>query len=197
MNTRLLLDGSASVQDSYRYDAFGQVIDQHGAVPNPFLYDGQQYDAGTGLYYRAACYMDPTTGRFLQHGPRIRLPGRPDHLPSLPLRRRQPRELQRSLWAGVPGRYPLVHQHHIHPADRLQLGEEERCHHRERPHTFAKFKLLSALEKARQAHSLTVAHAVATLYGKGTVEQTIQTFDKSSSASSSRTSAASAAPAAW
>ena len=179
MNTRLLLDGSASVQDSYRYDAFGQVIDQHGAVPNPFLYDGQQYDAGTGLYYLRARYMDPTTGRFLSMDPASGSPV-------------DPITFHRYLYAGdnpvsfsnPSGREFLADTlSSISIISTLQTGfswvKKNGATIGNVLTTFAKFKsLLSALEKVRQAHSLTVAHAVATLYGKGTVEQTIQTFDK-------------------
>ncbi len=88
-NTAALLDGGAgaAVQDAYRYDAWGDVLTQSGSVANTFLYDGQQYDGATGLYYLRARYMDPATGRFLSMDP---LAGSP----------RDPVSLHRYLYAG-------------------------------------------------------------------------------------------------
>jgi len=70
-NTEALIDAGsgATVQDTYRYDAYGNLLAQTGNVANSFLYDGQQFDANTGLYDLRARYMDPTTGRFLQQDP--------------------------------------------------------------------------------------------------------------------------------
>ncbi len=68
-NTRLLAGSAGTVQNSYRYDAFGNLLASTGTVPNPFLYGGQQFDAGVGLYYLRARYMDPTQGRFLSEDP--------------------------------------------------------------------------------------------------------------------------------
>ncbi len=69
-NTAALIDAAtAVVQDTYRYDAWGDLLSQSGSVANSFLYDGQQHDSATGLYYLRARYMDPATGRFLSVDP--------------------------------------------------------------------------------------------------------------------------------
>ncbi|MDQ2827636.1 MAG: malectin domain-containing carbohydrate-binding protein [Chloroflexota bacterium] len=81
-NTAALIDAAAAatVQDSYRYDAWGDVLAQSGSVANSFLYDGQQYDSATGLYYLRARYMDPATGRFLSMDPQAGSPQDPTTL---------------------------------------------------------------------------------------------------------------------
>ena len=35
-----------------------------GETDNPYLYTGEYYDEGTGLYYLRARYMNPETGTF-------------------------------------------------------------------------------------------------------------------------------------
>ncbi len=52
--------------DSYRYDAFGNLLEREETVPNRILYTGQQYDQETGQYYLRARYYNPVVGRFLQ-----------------------------------------------------------------------------------------------------------------------------------
>ncbi len=63
-SVRLLTDASGDVSDTYTYDAFGSLIFQTGTSGNSFLFQGEQYDAATGLYYLRARYMNPTTGTF-------------------------------------------------------------------------------------------------------------------------------------
>ncbi len=54
------------VENSYRYDAFGNLLERKETVPNRILYTGQQYDQETGQYYLRARYYNPVVGRFLQ-----------------------------------------------------------------------------------------------------------------------------------
>ncbi len=63
-STRALTDANGNVTDRYSYDAYGTVTSYQGATVNSYLYDGQQYDASTGLYSLRARYYDPTLGRF-------------------------------------------------------------------------------------------------------------------------------------
>lgn len=64
-STRALTDENGIITDTYTYDAFGNVTAQTGDTYNPYLYNQEQYDANTGLYYLRARYMNPSTGRFI------------------------------------------------------------------------------------------------------------------------------------
>ena len=64
-STRALTDSTAAITDTYSYSAFGEMFGSTGDTVNPYLYAGQQYDAGTGLYSLRARYYDPSAGRFL------------------------------------------------------------------------------------------------------------------------------------
>jgi RHS repeat-associated protein len=61
---RALADPSATLTDSYTYDAFGVLIANSGSTTNNYLYRGEQYDADLGLYYQRARYLNAETGRF-------------------------------------------------------------------------------------------------------------------------------------
>ncbi len=63
-SVRLLTDASGDVSDTYTFDAFGSLIFQTGTSGNSFLFQGEQYDSATGLYYLRARYMNPATGTF-------------------------------------------------------------------------------------------------------------------------------------
>ncbi len=63
-NIRAIIAGGA-VTDTYRYDAYGSLIEKTGDSDNDLLYNGEQYSAATSLYYLRARYMDPSTGRFI------------------------------------------------------------------------------------------------------------------------------------
>ena len=64
-SVRQLTDVSASVTDTYDYDAFGNLIHRSGTTSNDYLYTGEQFDANLGFYYLRARYMDPWVGRFM------------------------------------------------------------------------------------------------------------------------------------
>ena len=64
-STRALTDGGGNVTDTYRYDAYGDLLGRTGTTTNSYLYTGQQFDASTGLYDLRARYYNPATGLFL------------------------------------------------------------------------------------------------------------------------------------
>jgi RHS repeat-associated protein len=72
-----LTDSSGLVVQSYRYDAFGAIVQRCGSVENPFTYTGRELDEGTGLYYYRARYYDAELGRFISRDP---LEGREKYL---------------------------------------------------------------------------------------------------------------------
>ena len=64
-----LTDSTGAVVQSYRYDAFGNMIGDTPAVVQPHAYTAREYDPETGLYFYRARYYDPKAGRFLQRDP--------------------------------------------------------------------------------------------------------------------------------
>jgi RHS repeat-associated protein len=52
------------VKETVSKDAFGEMISQSGTTPNEWRYEGEQYDAGSGLYDLRARWMAPGVGRF-------------------------------------------------------------------------------------------------------------------------------------
>ena len=65
-STLFILDSERNIRKSYRYDAFGRVLEERGDIENRLTYTGQMYDGGTGQYYLRARFYNPVTGRFLQ-----------------------------------------------------------------------------------------------------------------------------------
>lgn len=51
--------------NTYRYDEWGNIIEQQEQISNSIKYVGEQYDNETGLYYLKSLYYDPVMGRFL------------------------------------------------------------------------------------------------------------------------------------
>jgi RHS repeat-associated protein len=68
-SVRQLTNASATVTDTYNYDAFGNLLNSTGTTPNSYLYRGEQYDSDLGLYYLRARYYNPFTGRFMSRDP--------------------------------------------------------------------------------------------------------------------------------
>lgn len=69
-SVRHLADPNGTIQESYYYDAYGNILSR--STPNPtskLFYRGQWWDAETGLYYYWARYYDPMTGRFNRMDP--------------------------------------------------------------------------------------------------------------------------------
>ncbi len=65
-STAYMTGPGGGVENSYRYDAFGNLLERKETVPNRILYTGQRYDQETGQYYLRARYYNPVVGRFLQ-----------------------------------------------------------------------------------------------------------------------------------
>ena len=63
-DVRMLLDDSASAISSYRYSAYGEMLDFTGVVTDGYYYTGEYMDSETGLYYLRARYMDPAAATF-------------------------------------------------------------------------------------------------------------------------------------
>ena len=62
-------DQAGATQATYRYDAFGKVLEQTGSVQNTYGYTGRRLDSESGLMYYRARYYDPEIGRFTQQDP--------------------------------------------------------------------------------------------------------------------------------
>lgn len=66
-----LVDTSATVQDTYSYDPYGNVTPGGGnSVANPWQYTGGYYDSATKLVKLGQRYYDPSLGRFTQLDPK-------------------------------------------------------------------------------------------------------------------------------
>jgi len=64
-NTVALTDETGLVTDTYRYEAYGDILDRTGTTPNTYTYTGEQYDADLGMTYLRARYYTGHLGRFL------------------------------------------------------------------------------------------------------------------------------------
>ena len=65
-STLFLLDEAHEIRKSYCYDAFGDILQETGDIPNHLTYTGQIYDGIAGQYYLRARFYNPVVGRFLQ-----------------------------------------------------------------------------------------------------------------------------------
>ncbi|MCI1278363.1 MAG: hypothetical protein LKG23_05190 [Nitrospira sp.] len=61
-----LTDSAGATAKSYRYDAYGNILDSPGTVDQPYTYTGRELDSETGLYYYRSRYYDSLTARFLR-----------------------------------------------------------------------------------------------------------------------------------
>ena len=46
-STLFILDRERNIRKSYRYDAFGRVLEERGNIENRLTFTGQMYDGGT------------------------------------------------------------------------------------------------------------------------------------------------------
>ena len=68
-STRLLTDSTGTVQATYQFDPYGNLIAVTGTIVNPFRFSGEYQDVEAGLYYLRARYYDPITGLFVSRDP--------------------------------------------------------------------------------------------------------------------------------
>jgi RHS repeat-associated protein len=69
-STRVVTGSSGTVQASYAYDAYGNLLSTTGSLTNqPYRFAGQYQDSESGFYYLRARYYDPTTAQFLSRDP--------------------------------------------------------------------------------------------------------------------------------
>lgn len=74
---REMLDGKSKVVWSARFDPWGNPLDGKGDLQDcPFRFQGQYFDAESGLHYNRFRYYDPQSGRFISRDP-ILLDGGP------------------------------------------------------------------------------------------------------------------------
>lgn len=63
-STTELTDASGVVVSRSRYDAFGNSVQNTGAISNKYQFAGEQFDQNLGDYYLRQRYYDATAGRF-------------------------------------------------------------------------------------------------------------------------------------
>ncbi len=66
LSTAFMTAQNGEIQNQYRYDAFGNLLESEEKLFNRIRYTGQQYDQVTEQYYLRARYYTPALGRFLQ-----------------------------------------------------------------------------------------------------------------------------------
>jgi len=84
VHTRPLLASSGNITDRYRYDAWGNPIEQVGTTFNPFRWNaayGYEWTPAIGLYHVGARAYDPRTARWLQRDPIDAVGGDPNLYP--------------------------------------------------------------------------------------------------------------------
>ncbi len=64
-NVTALADSTGTITDTYRFDAYGNLLNSQGSTVNNYQYRSQQTDAASGLQYLRARYYSPKVGRFL------------------------------------------------------------------------------------------------------------------------------------
>ncbi|MCG7406167.1 RHS repeat-associated core domain-containing protein [Paenibacillus sp. ACRRX] len=60
-----LVDEQGQKLNEYRYDIWGQPLEEKETVPNILKYSGEYWDKTTGLQYLRARWYDPSMGRFI------------------------------------------------------------------------------------------------------------------------------------
>ncbi|MCB9298295.1 MAG: CIA30 family protein [Lewinellaceae bacterium] len=68
-STMELTGAGGAIQNRYRFDVYGNVMEQNVGVGNPYLYTGRRLDVESGFYYYRARYYDPIIGRFSRYDP--------------------------------------------------------------------------------------------------------------------------------
>ena len=70
-SVRALTDAAGTVQQTYDYDPWGNVIATWGGIANPFTFDGQYTDQESTFIYLRARYYDSGTGQFTSTDPAV------------------------------------------------------------------------------------------------------------------------------
>ena len=71
-NTLFLTNATGTVDASYAYSPYGELLSSTGNIDNPFSWQGQfgvMQEGDSGLYYLRARYYDSARGRFLSRDP--------------------------------------------------------------------------------------------------------------------------------
>ena len=64
-----LTDSTGGIAQTYKYDAFGNIMNGTPTITQPYTYTAREYDPEIGLYYYRARYYDPKAGRFITKDP--------------------------------------------------------------------------------------------------------------------------------
>jgi len=68
-STICMADTGGATQKTYKYDAWGNILEQDGNSGNPRTFTGHFLDEETGLLYFGARYYDSSLGRFISQDP--------------------------------------------------------------------------------------------------------------------------------
>jgi len=68
-SVRFLTSAASTVTDTYRYDAFGNLIASTGSTPNNYRFSGEPFDLALGMYQMRARWYRQATGRFASRDP--------------------------------------------------------------------------------------------------------------------------------
>jgi RHS repeat-associated protein len=70
-STRVITDSTGTVQATYTYNPYGNLVGITGTITIPFRFTGQYQDTESGFYYLRARSYDPVTGQFTTRDPML------------------------------------------------------------------------------------------------------------------------------
>jgi RHS repeat-associated protein len=76
-STRVITGSTGSIEGTFTYDGYGNLIGHTGTVTTPLGYDAQYTTPDTNLIYMRARTYDPTTAQFLSRDPLAAITGEP------------------------------------------------------------------------------------------------------------------------
>jgi RHS repeat-associated protein len=71
-STKALTDANQNIQNTTKYDAWGNILQSSGTITNPYLYVGElgyYGDGDAGMYLLTQRWYNPTIGRFVVRDP--------------------------------------------------------------------------------------------------------------------------------
>ena len=74
-STKALTDANQNIQNTTKYDAWGNILQSSGTITNPYLYVGElgyYGDGDAGMYLLTQRWYNPLIGRFVVRDPRWR-----------------------------------------------------------------------------------------------------------------------------